>query len=120
MRILITGSRNWTDFTVVREALKEAVGSTPPHLVTIVEGGASGADAIAAYWAQVLGWNVQTFRADWQNHGRRAGPKRNAHMVAVGADVCLAFPLADSIGTFDCMRRAEARGIKVINYGCQR
>ena len=37
-------------------------------------------------------------------------------MVDLGADVCLAFPLGESRGTRDCMRRASEAGIPVIDY----
>lgn len=46
-----------------------------------------------------------------------AGLVRNQLMVDLGADICLAFPLPGSRGTWDCMGRAEAAGIKVINLG---
>lgn len=35
-------------------------------------------------------------------------------MVDLGADICLAFPTKSSIGTWDCVRRANAAGIRVI------
>ena len=38
-------------------------------------------------------------------------------MVNAGADLCLAFPLGESRGTRDCVRRADAAGIPVLNYG---
>src|SRR5690606_4102450 len=44
-------------------------------------------------------------RADWQTHGRRAGPERNGRMVAWAAEVpgsvLLAFPGPTSRGTWD-------------------
>jgi hypothetical protein len=55
--------------------------------------------------------------ADWTTHGKAAGPIRNARMVALGADVCLAFPKGESRGTRGCMRLAEKAGIRVCNYG---
>lgn len=42
-----------------------------------------------------------------------AGPRRNAAMVAAGADLVLAFPLGRSYGTRGCMRLAAAAGIEV-------
>jgi hypothetical protein len=51
--------------------------------------------------------------ADWDRFGKRAGPIRNAEMVAAGAMLCLAFHrfLPGSKGTKDCARRALAAGI---------
>jgi hypothetical protein len=42
-----------------------------------------------------------------------AGPRRNAEMVARGADSMLAFPTGPSYGTRNCMRLAKNAGIHV-------
>lgn len=49
-----------------------------------------------------------------------AGPRRNAAMVAEGADLVIAFPLGRSLGTRGTMRLAERAGIPVRNLGAQR
>lgn len=41
------------------------------------------------------------------------GNYRNQTMVDTGITVCRAFPLADSRGTWDCVRRARAADIRV-------
>lgn len=106
-RILITGSRDWTDVDPIRAALLEH----GPGVV--VHGAARGADTIAGEIAASLGWLVEAHPADW-GHGRSAGVRRNQAMVDLGADVCLAFPLPGSVGTWDCIRRATAAGIMVV------
>jgi hypothetical protein len=55
--------------------------------------------------------------ADWSSFGELAGPMRNQAMVDTGVDICLAFPLLGSRGTWDCVRRAQASGVPVIVYG---
>lgn len=119
-RILITGSRDWLARNTVWLALNEELERF--RTLTVVHGGARGADEIAARWAwgcHTQGWNVtvEEHRADWETHGKRAGVLRNQLMVDLGADVCHAFPLNKSIGTRHCMARAEAAGIPVINHG---
>ena len=79
----------------------------------VVHGGAAGADRLAGDVVAGMGYAVEVFKADWEGNGRRAGPIRNQWMVNAGADVCLAFPLAGSVGTWDCVRRARAAGIPV-------
>lgn len=119
-RILVTGSRSWTDRQVVGEALLAA--QTDPDLtgqgrMVLVHGDCpTGADRIAAELAAGWGWDVEAHPADWTAYGRSAGPKRNAEMVALGADVCLAFPLPESRGTLNCMRLAREAGIPVWTF----
>ena len=82
----------------------------------IIEGGATGADSIAARAAVILQVPcVVTFKADW-SMGRRAGPVRNQRMLDEGRpDLVLAFthPLGISVGTADMVRRAKRAGVEV-------
>lgn len=114
-RILVTGSRTWTDRDAVLTALSEAwdhLGQSPD---TVLVHGAcpTGADTIADELWKILGYAVEPHPADWSRYGRAAGPKRNQEMVDAGADVCLAFLVPGSRGTADCARRAEKAGIPV-------
>jgi len=109
MRILVTGSRRWADEDAVWMAIVNEARAEP---LVIVHGDCpTGADAIAKAGAE---WMLDTVQeahpADW-SQGRGAGPRRNQEMVDLGADLCLAFPLGESPGTKDCMRRALAAGI---------
>lgn len=121
MRILVTGSRTWDDRNAIHDALTT---SARLHLirhpevrnqVTVVHGGARGADRIAAEWTwNRLGTTAEEHRADWALHGRSAGHRRNADMVKLGADLCLAFIRDASRGATGCADLAEAAGIPTI------
>lgn len=118
-RILITGSRHWSNGDVVRKEIAEWVATAESKgLVPVVVHGhcPTGADACANQIAFEMNLQMEVYPADW-SQGRKAGPLRNQHMVDLGADVCLAFPLPNSRGTVDCMRRAHDAGIPVYNYG---
>jgi hypothetical protein len=118
-RVLVTGSRDWSDRRVVAEALlaaRDALELTGDGRMLLVHGAAPGADLIAAELATAWGWDVEAHPALWLLLGKAAGPIRNSEMVALGADVCLAFPLPHSRGTLDCMRRAEEAGIPVWEF----
>lgn len=123
MRILITGSRDWTDRAAIASAISDWLTSRGTSVAgawpfpIVVHGGARGADRLADQVARNWGWTPESHLADWDRYGRSAGHRRNAVMVGLGADVCLAFPLGQSPGTRGCMRRAEAAGIPVINHG---
>ena len=109
MRVLITGGRDWTVSEVIRRALEElSVGTV------IVHGAQRGADTIADGWAhKIKGLISERHPAEWRKYGKKAGPIRNQKMVDLGADLCLAFPMPASIGTWDCIQRANAALVPV-------
>lgn len=112
MRILITGSRDWVDESTIRLVLAR-YQATAHSKITLVHGACpSGADEIADRLNdQVFGWPVERHPADWKTHGKRAGYLRNAEMVALGADVCLAFIRNSSRGASMTADLAEKAGI---------
>lgn len=113
-RLLVTGSRDWSDRTVIRDALRQAWRDLQPGPIVLVHGAARGADSIAAeIWT---GGKLpdEPHPADWDTHGKKAGPIRNQEMVDAGADLVLAFPIGSGwSGTRDCMRRARFAYIPV-------
>jgi hypothetical protein len=73
-----------------------------------------GADAIAsAYAARTPGYDTEAHPARWHRHARTAGHLRNAEMVGLGADGCVAFLRGVSPGTAATVRLARAAGIPV-------
>jgi len=95
MRVLCCGDRNWTDVYTVLETLYEYIQVKGP--VTIIHGGASGADFICGNVAKELGFRVEEYPADWNRYGKSAGPKRNQKMLRAKPDHVIAFH--DSIET---------------------
>lgn len=114
-RLLVTGSRDWTDETLLRSRLTFFADLL--DIWAVVHGACPiGADAMADQVARDLGLEVYRFPADWVTKMRKAGPERNQVMVDNGAVLCLAFPLPGSKGTWDCIRRAQAAGIDTLIY----
>lgn len=113
MRVLVTGSRDWTD----REAIRKALWWLRKHHdeVVVVHGGADGADSIADDLAEEFGFLPVEYAADWHQYKLAAGPIRNQAMVDSGPDVVLAFheDLAKSKGTKDCVKKARSANIPV-------
>lgn len=119
MRILVTGDRKWRNATRIRECLDDVLldytltESDGPF--TLIEGEAMGADIIAAVvWE--LGqpdWPIERYPADWNTHGRSAGPIRNAEMLASGVDYVVGFhnDIENSRGTRDMLRQCKRAGI---------
>lgn len=125
MRILVTGSRDWANPFVIGAALEEAISNLYNEAgkegravsePVIVHGDARGADRWAKLWALAFGYEHDPHPADWSRLGKAAGVKRNQQMVDKGADLVLAFPSGQSIGTRDCMERAAAAGIPIVIY----
>ncbi|MGH3753443.1 MAG: SLOG family protein [Pseudonocardiaceae bacterium] len=85
----------------------------------VVHGGARGADRLAGDIARGWGWTPEPHPADWARHGRSAGFRRNAEMVTLGADVCLAFILDASRGASHTAHLADTAGIPTIRYECR-
>jgi len=118
-RVLVTGSRTWTDEQAIRTALAAVIWPHGPENVVIVHGACPvGADAIADRIATAWGGGLTVERhpADWERYGRAAGFRRNAEMVALDADVCLAFIRGGSRGASHCARLAGAAGIPVRRF----
>jgi hypothetical protein len=115
-RVIITGSRNWRDAGIMRERILR-LELTTSHPNTCIVHGASplgGADWIADDIADELGIRCERFPPDPRILPRtKALRMRNARMVKAGGDLLLAFPLADSRGTWDTYNLARAHGIAV-------
>lgn len=77
MRVLVCGSRNWEDGGHIYKVLK----AMRPQIKLIIQGGAKGADTLARNAAEKLRIPYVTFEADWEKHGKAAGPIRNAKML---------------------------------------
>jgi hypothetical protein len=113
-RLLVTGSRTWTDTPAIEQALAVILDRHPEGVLLVHGACPRGADAItAAYAARTPGYQIEAHPADWRRYGRAAGHRRNAEMIALGADGCAAFIRGDSPGSTSAVRMARAAGIPV-------
>ncbi len=113
MRVLVCGDRKWRDGMRIYNVLCSMKADHPD--LSIIEGGAEGADTYAYQAADSLRLPCISVHAEWEKYGRKAGPIRNRKMLDLQPDLVLAFHsnLQASRGTKDCVREAERRGIKV-------
>jgi hypothetical protein len=125
MRIIVTGSRDWTDRNVLYRALDDRAPGFTALGLTLAQGLCpTGADALARQWARDRLALVADYPADWTRLGPAAGPIRNKEMVDAGADLCLAFvnrcrasrctrpEIHGSHGATNCAELATAAGIE--------
>lgn len=112
-RILITGSRDWTNVDGIAFVLQQAwINAGQPDDAVLVSGSCrTGADAIAEEIWDRQGFAIESHPADWHTDGKRAGFVRNAHMVSLGADMCFAFIKNNSKGATMTAELAQKAGI---------
>lgn len=116
MRVLVCGGVDYADEARVHAEL-DALAAQHGWL-TIIEGGARGADRFAQNWARKNFHGLVTVEADWKTHGKAAGPIRNSTMSRrAKPDFGLAFPSEirglKGTGTGDMVERLQLAGIKV-------
>lgn len=81
MRLIIAGSRQLDVPVDFIEYARQLFKLRPEE---IVSGGASGIDAAAENFADKYNYPFHVYRADWDRHGKAAGPIRNSQMAAYG------------------------------------
>jgi hypothetical protein len=115
MKILVCGSRTWDELHIIGTILQgcKAFHTEEDPLILVHGDCPSGADAIADEQAKILGIERLPVPADWDTHGRAAGPIRNQKMLDENEIlVTYAFRSAGkSNGTDDMIRRSKAAGI---------
>ena len=114
MRVLVTGSRYWTNKDRIRRVL-----SAFKDVECIIEGEARGADTLAREVAEELGIPVDPYPADWDRFHKAAGPIRNRQMVNEGKpDIVVAFHnnILGSKGTKDMVTFAWSKHIPTFIY----
>lgn len=115
MRVLVCGDRNWTNEDLIFAVLDQIDNSGEGNQISVlIEGEAKGADLIGRRWAELHHVPFSPYPADWELHGRAAGPIRNQQMLTAKPDLVLAFhnDIANSKGTADMVRRADKAGIE--------
>lgn len=96
MKVIVAGSREFTDKEAIRDEMNKAWREWGPF--EVVSGMARGVDRLAAEIAREAGITVHEFPADWDRYGRSAGYRRNEKMAQV-ADGLIAFWQDGSRGT---------------------
>ena len=108
MKLIIAGGRNYEMTIHDWRNLTDIKGVTE-----IVSGGASGADKGGEEYAASVSIPVKSFPADWEKHGRCAGPMRNRQMAEY-ADAVALFP--GGKGTASMHREAVKAGIEIFDF----
>lgn len=136
MKVIIAGSRNYSDYKVVRTECNMLIAPGVFRAfggeIEIVSGSCDrgvhtftrkdgtkvyGVDGLGEKYAEEYGFSVKYFPADWGKNGKSAGPIRNSEMAKY-ADALIAFPDTNSKGTIDMITKATKIGRIVFVINC--
>lgn len=89
MKVLVSGSRDFTDYSVVEKELDKLhnvdengkVVNGGHRIDCIIHGGARGVDTLAGQYARNKNIPEEVYLAEWTKYGRAAGPLRNIRML---------------------------------------
>lgn len=123
MRIIIAGSRTYNDYEEAMQVINKFIRDLKftedinSETVTIISGGAKGADRIGEEYAIRNGLDRVVYKANWGKYGKQAGIIRNGEMAKNG-DCLLAFWDGESRGTYNMINTAKKRRlrVRVFNY----
>jgi len=117
-KILVTGSREWTNWAAIERELRRFPSGT-----ILVHGAARGADSIADEIGHRLGFVIRRYPADWDKHGKSAGPIRNSQMlkeehpdrdgISISEGLAFTLDLETSRGTRDMVKKLRGADIHV-------
>lgn len=115
MKVIIAGGRDFNDYELLKDKCDKILNSQIE--ITIVSGGANGADYLGEKYAKEREYELIIFPADWNKYGKSAGPIRNTQM-AENSDALIAFWDGKSRGTKHMIDVATKLGLKVriVNY----
>jgi hypothetical protein len=111
MRVLVCGGRNYSNERCCQRVLGDLQYMHEFKPMTIIHGGARGADNLAARWAYDNKVPVEVYSANWNLHGKAAGAIRNQEMLKTGIDLVIAFP--GGRGTAHMKTIARKAGVEV-------
>lgn len=119
MKILVTGSRKFTDIDIIRDSLADTLLLSAVRENSVAHGAAKGADSLTEEVCNNWKLPVRRYPANWDKYGKAAGPIRNAQMLTdFQPDIVLAFYKVGepNTGTLDCVKKALEQGIPVKIY----
>lgn len=108
MKLLVCGGRYYNNKEIVFSTLNGILAKYP--ITEIIQGGATGADALAREWAEANAVACITYHASWKTFGKSAGPIRNEWMLKDSdPDDFVAFP--GGKGTANMIKLAREAGL---------
>lgn len=117
MHVVIAGSRDFTDYVVMRNTLYPLFDKyhlLEESMTTVISGTARGADRLGERFARENELGLIRMPADWDQYGKQAGYLRNVDM-ANKADMVVCFTNG-SKGTGHMINIAKKKGLPTFVY----
>ena len=114
-KLIVAGGRDFKDYVLLRKSIDDYIVSRELLDMTIISGGAIGADQLGEKYAESHGCDLERIIPDW-TVGKQGGAIRNAEM-AKHADGLIAF-YNGSNGTANMIQTARRKklDVEVIRY----
>lgn len=115
MNLIIAGSRGFNDYAELDRVLRELGVYDKRKSVTIISGGARGADTLGQQWASEHDIPVIIMPARWDLYGKSAGYRRNVEMAKQATHALVCWD-GQSKGSQHMIDIAKDRGLKLYTF----
>ena len=85
-KVIIAGRRDFNDYTKLCRVMDIVLQNRVPA-ITVISGGARGADKLGEKYAMERGFGLIIMKADWEKYKKSAGYIRNKEMLALAHGV---------------------------------
>lgn len=111
LKVIIAGGRDFDDYDLLCSCVDQILHGQKE--VEFISGCARGADTLGEKYARSKCATLKKFHADWNKHGKAAGPIRNSAMAQYAAPdgMLIAFHDGVSRGTADMINKARWEGL---------
>ena len=98
-RVVVFGSRNYNDYEEAKKHIDICISKIKSeYTLVFVSGTCRGADSLGERYAEENNYLLETYPAEWERLGKRAGHVRNRKMAEVG-DYFVCFWDGKSLGS---------------------
>lgn len=109
-RVIVAGGRDFNNYDLLKQKLDIYLANL--NNIVIISGKAEGADRLGEEYAKENNYKLVMYQADWNTHGKAAGPIRNKQMAEYG-EYLIAFWDGKSKGTKNMIEVAKELGLKI-------
>lgn len=118
LKLCVNGSRTFNNYPLLRDKLDEVLGNlSETYEVSLIIGGALGADKLAEQYAKEFDVPNKIIPADWFTYGKCAGFIRN-DVMAKESDYLISFWDGKSTGTKHMIKEMNGlhKPVLVVNF----